>query len=105
MTDTKLYADRDISAFPKLYGDHVSAMTREGLHNKSDIAAELAYRDSRIIRLEEKLANVENSSLAKVLVQRRDLEHLLQDYERTERGRLAAMRVRALLAHGEEQNP
>lgn len=48
MTDTNLYADRDISAFPKLYGDHVDAMTREGLHNKSGIAAELAYRDSRI---------------------------------------------------------
>jgi len=33
------------------YCRHVSAMTREGLHAKSDIAAELAWRDSEIDRL------------------------------------------------------
>lgn len=48
MTDTKLYGDRDITAFPELYGKHIDAMTREGLYSKSDIAAELAYRDNRI---------------------------------------------------------
>jgi len=34
--------DRDNAALGKWYTDHVSAMTREGLHAKSDIAAELA---------------------------------------------------------------
>ena len=30
------------------YAEHVSAMTKEGLHSKSDIAAELAVRDIHI---------------------------------------------------------
>ena len=30
------------------YSEHVSAMTSEGLHGKSDIAAELAVRDTHI---------------------------------------------------------
>jgi hypothetical protein len=30
------------------YSAHISAMTAEGLHNKSDIAAELAVRDAHI---------------------------------------------------------
>lgn len=33
------------------YAKHVSAMTGEKLHSKSDIAAELAYRDKRIAEL------------------------------------------------------
>ena len=33
------------------YGKHASAMTGEQLHSKSDIAAELAYRDDRIEQL------------------------------------------------------
>lgn len=39
------YRDRDIVQFGKHYANHVNAMTKEGLHEKSDIAAELAYRD------------------------------------------------------------
>ncbi len=39
------YAERDIEALCQYYGRHVSAMTGEGLHEKSDIAAELAHRD------------------------------------------------------------
>lgn len=35
----------------KSYLDHVSAMTVEDLHRKSDIAAELAYRDNLIAEL------------------------------------------------------
>ena len=34
------------------YPDHVMAMTVEELHGKSEIAAELAYRDQRIAELE-----------------------------------------------------
>lgn len=40
----------------QLYADHVLAMTAEGLHDKSDIAAELARRDKRIRELEQELA-------------------------------------------------
>lgn len=55
----KLYAERDIQELDRrgkfsvgnYYSRHVSAMTSEGLHSKSDIAAELAYRDAEIDRL------------------------------------------------------
>ena len=43
--------DRDNAALGKFYTDHVSAMTREGLHAKSDIASELAVRDAEIAQL------------------------------------------------------
>ena len=43
--------DRDNAALGKFYTDHVSAMTREGLHAKSDIASELAVRDAEIAEL------------------------------------------------------
>ncbi|QPI62389.1 hypothetical protein [Vreelandella venusta] len=49
------YAKRDIMALDKQgghYWRHANAMTAEGLHSKSDIAAELAYRDARIAELE-----------------------------------------------------
>ena len=49
------YAERDIMGLDKQgdhYSRHLSAMTGEGLHDKSDIAAELAYRDARIAQLE-----------------------------------------------------
>lgn len=45
------YARRDIEGLGKHYTKHVSAMTSEGLHSKSDIAAELAWRDAEIERL------------------------------------------------------
>ena len=34
------------------YSDHVSAMTAESLHDKGDIALQLALRDHRIAELE-----------------------------------------------------
>lgn len=49
----KLYAERDAIALGQLYVDHVCAMTSEALHEKSDIAAELAWRDARIQMLQE----------------------------------------------------
>lgn len=49
----KLYAERDAIALGQLYVDHVCAMTSEELHEKSDIAAELAWRDARIQALQE----------------------------------------------------
>lgn len=41
----KLYAERDVIAQKEYYTKHVDHMTCEGLHSKSDIAAELAHRD------------------------------------------------------------
>ena len=53
---TKHYAKRDPEAQGDHYINHVSAMTGEGLHAKSDIAAELAHRDIEIDRLRAALA-------------------------------------------------
>ncbi|MBS0200483.1 MAG: hypothetical protein JSR70_08540 [Proteobacteria bacterium] len=50
----KLYAERDTMQLDRdgnYYCRHVSAMTAEGLHSKSDIAAELAWRDRQIDEL------------------------------------------------------
>ena len=52
------YAQRDHRALGEHYLRHVSAMTGEGLHAKSDIAAELAWRDARIDRLEQALLDI-----------------------------------------------
>lgn len=51
-----LYAkgDRDIESFLSLYMRHVEAMTAEKLHDKSHIAAELAWRDARFADCEHK---------------------------------------------------
>jgi hypothetical protein len=45
------YARRDARALEPYYYRHVSAMTREKLGAKSDIAAELAWRDKMIAEL------------------------------------------------------
>ncbi len=45
-----LYPDQDHAALGDLYIRHVEAMTAEGLHAKSDIAAQLAWRDAEIAR-------------------------------------------------------
>ena len=49
------YAKRNVIALGNYYTRHVSAMTEEDLHEKSDIAAELAYRDKQIDALVEDL--------------------------------------------------
>ena len=51
----RLYAKRDKEALGDYYVRHVSAMTGEGLHWKSDIAAELAWRDRQIDELKRQL--------------------------------------------------
>lgn len=50
-----LYKDRDImdEKLSGHYVTHLFAMTKEGLHDKTDIAAELAYRDMVIEDLRE----------------------------------------------------
>lgn len=54
----KMYGDRDLMAMDiagNHYCRHVDHMTRESLHSKSDIAAELGWRDMQIAALQQKL--------------------------------------------------
>ena len=56
-TVAKHYAERDfieMDAKGAYYFRHVRAMTAENLHDKSDIAAELGWRDMQIAALEAK---------------------------------------------------
>jgi len=55
----KRYAGRSFEPYLDLYIAHTAAMTAEGLHSKSDIAAELAYRDDLIAKLRAALKGVE----------------------------------------------
>lgn len=56
----KMYASRDIMKldFEGNYSDHVFAMTAETLYSKSDIAAELAWRDYVVAQLKDRLEQV-----------------------------------------------
>lgn len=54
--EEKIYKNRDIEDQGHYYSGHVAAMTGEGLHSKSAIAAELAHRDMEIDRLKERLS-------------------------------------------------
>jgi hypothetical protein len=58
------YEQRDTEQLGELYLVHVEAMTTEGLHEKSAIAAELAHRDSRIKELESRLTAINNAIYA-----------------------------------------
>ncbi|MFE0584853.1 hypothetical protein [Pantoea vagans] len=54
MSEEKQYAERDLMAMDiagNHYCRHVDHMTREKLHSKSDIAAELGWRDMQIAEL------------------------------------------------------
>ena len=50
------YSDRKIRQQGNHYTKHIMAMTVEGLHDKSDIAAELAHRDILVEELTQQLA-------------------------------------------------
>ena len=56
---SNLYAERDIIGQGNHYSRHTSAMTGEGLHSKSAIAAELAHRDIQIDQLRQQLEQAE----------------------------------------------
>lgn len=59
----KLYAEREIDVLDEeggFYATHINAMTAEGLNSKSAIAAELAYRDSLIVKLEARIKELES---------------------------------------------
>ena len=70
------YGKRDIIALDKnggYYSRHIEAMTSEGLHSKSDIAAELAWRDSEIDRLKNELADVADERICEEISRLGDL--------------------------------
>jgi hypothetical protein len=48
-----LYPEHDAQSLGKDYINHVFAMTREKLHDKSDIAIQLAWRDAELRRLHQ----------------------------------------------------
>lgn len=59
MTEIKQYSERDAMELDEVGGHyfrHVLAMTSEGLHSKSEIAAELGWRDMQIALLREQLS-------------------------------------------------
>lgn len=70
--EAKLYAERDIMEQGTYYTRHVMAMTAEGLHDKSSIAAELAHRDGLIDELQGEvkrlIAEAEDHSAPQVAV-------------------------------------
>lgn len=55
MSDLYEVGERDLIELGQSYADHVSHMPSERLHGKSDIAAELAFRDNRIAELERRI--------------------------------------------------
>jgi len=74
----KQYADRDIMAMDAAgnhYCRHVSAMTGEGLHSKSDIAAELGWRDMEISRLNEQVRALAADNVALINSSVRTLQY------------------------------
>lgn len=65
MTDIKQYSERDAMELDEVGGHyfrHVLAMTAEGLHSKSEIAAELGWRDMQIAELQERLSRYSMSA-------------------------------------------
>lgn len=60
---TKQYAEREVDELDYaggFYSLHVSAMTKENLNSKRDIAAELAFRDFIIAQMDEHIFRLEN---------------------------------------------
>lgn len=54
----KLYPEVDHMALGQRYCDHVMAMTAEGLHDKSDIAGQLAWRDEQLAAKDREIAEL-----------------------------------------------
>lgn len=59
---TRQYAQRDTESLGDLYLRHVEAMTAEGLHEKSAIAAELAWRDKLIADQQKRLCDLRDAA-------------------------------------------
>lgn len=61
MGDSKLYPPQDPMELGGWYTRHVVAMTTEKLHDKADIAEQLAWRDKRIEELEAQIAKAQEA--------------------------------------------
>ena len=95
-----LYAERDHEAMGDYYLRHVDRMTREGLHAKSDIAAELGFRDMEIDHLRARLntaghahldgahlsRKVDGCLLCEAMTERETLRARVAELEAQERG-------------------
>ena len=57
------YAQRNIEEIYFEFEKHLMAMTEEDLHTKGAIAAELAFRDCKISRLERDIEQLKKSKL------------------------------------------
>lgn len=62
---SNLYAERDIIEQGDHYSRHVSAMTGEGLHSKSAIAAELAHRDIQLEQAHAEIKQLKQANFTK----------------------------------------
>jgi len=54
----RMYNSRDVEQQGEFYFNHISAMTGEQLHSKTDIAAELAHRDIEIAKLKQEIVQL-----------------------------------------------
>lgn len=63
MKHNSLYPDINPRNLGKYYTDHLMAMTESELFEKSDIAIQLAWRDSEIERLKEIILDYEDGWL------------------------------------------
>ena len=94
---TNQYAERDASELDEAGGyyiRHVSAMTKEGLHSKSDIAAELGFRDMRIDQLNHRINQLLTERNATGLA----IDHALNGDLPEQRGLLSRLQMLSLLA-------
>lgn len=86
MSVNKYYRNiRSINLDEGLYMKHVSAMTREDLHSKADIATELAYRDQIITNLKGIIDTLINDWVVpdsiKECIKATELSELLSRYQ------------------------
>ena len=93
-----IYAKRYHSAQGSYYTKHVCHMTKEGLHDKSEIAAELAHRDIKITRLTEKLEEAQATLKAIGELTRYEWSEVVRDYLPLNSGRCVSYeKLQALL--------
>lgn len=78
MTEERLYGHaHGLHELEPHYSRHVHAMTSEALHSKSDIAAELAWRDIEIRRLRDENA-ILGTRLIKLLTEASEAPSFIQ---------------------------
>jgi hypothetical protein len=76
MSEQIVYPRLNPSDLEPHYCRHISAMTSEGLHEKSDIAIQLAWRDKRIAELEAEVAALSRDEQTPVDAKQVPLEEL-----------------------------